>query len=276
MTAAPTKWRLLRTYPANGAWNMAVDEAILESSLRSAVPPTMRLYGWDPPCISIGYAQSSRDVNFSYLEEKGWQLVRRPTGGRAILHTNELTYSLIGVSTQPQFQGNVLETYQRLSTGLLEALRLLGVEPDPPQKSELTDTESIQNPVCFEVPSNYEITVGGKKLIGSAQARRKSGFLQHGSLPLHGDITRIIDVIKFSKDTEINEARQRLSDHATTLEEVLGYRRDWWLATYAFKDAFQKSLKINLQEMRLTPAEGARAYKLYMEKYNNPSWTLNK
>lgn len=276
MSAAPSKWRFLRTYPAPGAWNMAVDQAILEFSTISAVPPTMRLYGWSPPCLSLGYAQSSEDVDFKSLEQHGWEIVRRPTGGRAILHTDELTYSLIGLNTEPQFQGSVLDSYQRLSIGLLEALRLLGAQADSPKRTEPIDSKTRQNPVCFEVPSNYEITVGGKKLIGSAQARRKSGFLQHGTLPLHGDITRIIDVLNYSNNAEKQQARRILSEHATTLEDVLGFRQDWWVAVDAFRDAFQKSLNIDLHTMGLTTAEGERAYELYVEKYNHPSWTMNK
>jgi lipoate-protein ligase A len=276
MTGAPTQWRLLRTFPAQGAWNMAVDEAILESAGTGAVPPTIRLYAWSPPCLSLGYAQPTSDVNFESLDSFGWDIVRRPTGGRAILHTDELTYSISGMNLEPQLVGSVLESYQRLSLGLLEALRLMGVEADTPRISSESNPNSNFNPVCFEVPSNYEITVAGKKLIGSAQARRKSGVLQHGSLPLYGDLTRILDVLNFSAAQTRDAAKKNLIDHATTLEQAMGYKGDWWVTSYAFEAAFKKTLKINLQKMDLTPREGRRAFELYNQKYNHQDWTMKR
>lgn len=276
MTGAPTQWRLLRTFPAQGAWNMAVDEAILESAGTGAVPPTIRLYAWSPPCLSLGYAQPTSDVNFESLNSFGWDIVRRPTGGRAILHTDELTYSISGMNLEPQLVGSVLESYQRLSLGLLEALRLMGVEADTPGLSRDSNPDSDFNPVCFEVPSNYEITVAGKKLIGSAQARRKSGVLQHGSLPLYGDLTRILGVLNFSDTQTRDAAKKNLLDHATTLEQAMGYKGDWWVTSYAFEAAFKKTLNINLQKMDLTPREGRRAFELYNQKYNHQDWTMKR
>lgn len=276
MTGAPTQWRLLRTFPAQGAWNMAVDEAILESAGTGAVPPTIRLYAWSPPCLSLGYAQPTSDVNFESLNSFGWDVVRRPTGGRAILHTDELTYSISGMNLEPQLVGSVLESYQRLSLGLLEALRLMGVEADTPGLSRDSNPDSNFNPVCFEVPSNYEITVAGKKLIGSAQARRKSGVLQHGSLPLYGDLTRILGVLNISDTQTRDAAKKNLLDHATTLEQAMGYKGDWWVTSYAFEAAFKKTLNINLQKMDLTPREGRRAFELYNQKYNHQDWTMKR
>lgn len=274
MTATPTKWRLLRTHPASGAWNMALDEAILDFAGQGKAPPTIRLYAWTPPCLSIGYAQIFGDVDFERLKLLGWDIVRRPTGGRAILHTDELTYSICGMESEEQLKGGVLESYQRLSLALLEALNSLGIDADQPRVADPANVGDSQNPVCFEVPSNYEITVGGKKLIGSAQARRKSGVLQHGSLPLEGDLTRIIDILNFPDEEQRERARQRLLDHATTVEGVLGYPGNWWHATYAFSAAFQKVLDIEFHSMQLTPAEGKRAFELYMDKYNHPQWTM--
>ncbi len=129
----------------------------------------------------------------------GWDLVRRPTGGRAILHTDELTYSVAGPQDEPRLAGSVLESYRVLAQALLYALQLLAIPAQAQEKPGTASTGSPnQNPVCFEVPSNYEITVGGKKLVGSAQARRKEGVLQHGSLPLYGDLTRIVQALLVS------------------------------------------------------------------------------
>ncbi|HEX7976804.1 MAG TPA: hypothetical protein VF498_20525, partial [Anaerolineales bacterium] len=159
---------------------MAVDEAILEAVGRGETLPTLRLYAWEPPCLSLGYSQPAADVDRAALATHGWELVRRPTGGRAILHTDELTYSVIGPENGRGLAGSVLESYHTLSDALLEALHRLDIPalalPTPLGGSRAQNGAAEPNgkgPVCFEAPSNYEITVNGKKLVGSAQARRK-------------------------------------------------------------------------------------------------------
>ncbi|UCD97510.1 MAG: lipoate--protein ligase family protein [Chloroflexota bacterium] len=270
---APAEWRLIRTPPAEGAWNMAVDEAILEFAGRGDVPPTLRLYAWYPACLSLGYGQPVDDADLDRLKKRAWGLVRRPTGGRAILHTDELTYCVCGPQDEPILSGSVLESYHRLSQALLAALQLLGIHADAEKRYSLEDTQSKENPVCFEVPSNYEITVSGKKIVGSAQSRKKSSVLQHGTLPLYGDFTRIIQVLKFSNHSQRQNSRQRLLSRATTVESVIGYRGDWWIAAQAFQIGFTSALNLNLQKSGLTAAEGRRAMELYQEKFNNREWT---
>ena len=163
-----TQWRLLITPRARGAWNMALDEAILEHIGRSESIPTLRLYAWEPACLSLGHAQPFADVDVNRLQARGWEVVRRITGGRAILHTDELTYSVIAPNNEPVIAGTVLESYNRLAQALLLAVKNLEL-PVEMQEGKPHDNAS-PNPVCFEVPSTYEITVDGKKLIGSAQA----------------------------------------------------------------------------------------------------------
>jgi lipoate-protein ligase A len=155
-------WRLLTTPPAHGAWNMAVDEAILESVGSGKSVPTLRLYAWDPACLSLGYAQRFTDVDFFRLQERGWEVVRRPTGGRAVLHTDELTYSVIAPLNEPRVAGTVLESYHRLAQALVAMLNLLGM-PVRVNGNSSSPPHARTNPVCFEVPSAYEITVAGKK-----------------------------------------------------------------------------------------------------------------
>ena len=265
-------WRVIEHPPANGAWNMAVDEAILESVYRGLSLPTLRLYAWNPACLSLGHAQPFSDVDTISLSDKGWTIVRRPTGGRAILHINELTYAVIAPETEPRVSGGVVESYLRLSQALLEGLKRLGLTPQALEKPS-TDNAARNNPVCFEVPSNYEITVKEKKLIGSAQARRKEGILQHGSLPLYGDLSRIIQVLKFDHQDERERARIRLLAHATTLERELGQKIEWQQACNAFKAGFSSVLNLELQSGMLTNEEKSRAYSLLQEKYAHPSWT---
>ncbi len=129
------------------------------------------------------------------------------------------------------------------------------------------------NPVCFEVPSTYEITVGGKKLVGSAQARRKEGVLQHGSLPLSGDLTRILQVLTFSDEESRSLAAERLLRRATTVENALDRKVSWDEAARAIAKAFGEVLALELQLGDLTLNEKSRAEELVQTKYGHPSWT---
>ncbi len=273
-------WRLIFTPPAPGAWNMAVDEAILEAAGRGASLPTLRLYAWQPACLSLGYAQSVSDVDCERLSAHGWELVRRPTGGRAILHVDELTYSVSGPSGEPRLSGSVLESYQVLSQALLRALHLLDIPAEAKEKPDASTAAPTNqqkrndpNPVCFEAPSNYEITVMGKKLVGSAQARRKEGVLQHGSLPLYGDLSRITQALFFENDTAREQAKARLLQRALTAQDVLGKALSWDQAAKAFVQAFAESLNLELVEDDLSAQEQERANVLLGEKFANMQWT---
>jgi len=252
---------------------MAVDEAILEAAGQGLVSPTLRLYAWQPACLSLGYAQPVADVDPERLAAHGWDLVRRPTGGRAILHTDELTYAVIGPQDEPRLEGGVLESYQRLSRALQAALLQLGL---PAQTHALISTNrngDSKGPVCFEVPSNYEITVNGKKLIGSAQARKRAGVLQHGTLPLWGDLTRITQALCFPDENERRRAAARLKERATTVEEIRGTPLSWETVARAFVTAFEETLSLTLQQDELTPAEQNRSEELIHQKYGNREWT---
>ncbi len=264
-------WRLVITHSSRGAWNMAVDEAILLQIGRGDSPPTLRLYAWTPACLSLGYAQPYADVDTRRLKERGWEVVRRVTGGRAILHTDELTYSVIAPNNEPRVVGTVLESYHRLAQVLLLAVKNLEA-PVEMKEGKANDT-STNNPICFEVPSTYEITVNGKKLIGSAQARKKDGALQHGSLPLTGDLSRICQALVFENDAARMDASQRLLARATTIESALGQEISWGTAAQAFIRAFEAQLGIKFEEGELSESESKRADELVREKYEQPSWT---
>ena len=271
MTYPRQSWRLLITPPSPGAWNMAVDDALLEAVEHEESLPCLRLYAWQPPCLSIGYAQPWKDIDLPRLLARHWDWVRRPTGGRAILHTDELTYSVIAPITDPRMQGGVLESYQRLSLALLAALRSL----DLPAESHLLAAHGDDRDtaaVCFEVPSNYEIVIQGKKIIGSAQARRKHAVLQHGSFPLWGDLTRITDVLSFPDDQARKDAATRLLSHAATAELILGRRPAWDAVVHAFASSFQSELHLELIDSGLSRSELDRAQALVNEKYCHPAW----
>ena len=264
-------WRLLITPPARGAWNMAADEAILEHIGRGESLPTLRLYAWNPPCLSLGYAQPFSDVDANRLNQRGWEVVRRATGGRAILHTDELTYSVIAPASEPRVEGGVLESYNRLAQALLLAVKELELPVE--MKAGKATGKATPNPICFEVPSTYEITVNGRKLIGSAQARKRDGVLQHGSLPLAGDLTRICQALVFKNEADRDDASKRLLERATTVESALGVEISWKRAAQAFIQAFEAQLGLSFERGELSESESKRTEELIKEKYAHPSWT---
>jgi len=269
----PTTWRLIREpEPQPGPWNMAVDEALLASVAQGASPPILRLYAWAPPCLSLGVAQPVAEVDEARLRQRGWHLVRRPTGGRAILHTDELTYAVVAPYSEPRVQGDVLTAYRVLAEGLLAALRLLGLSPRMETTREAWNRER-SNPVCFHVPAVYEITVQGRNILGGAQASKKVGVLQHGPLPLYGDITRIVDALAFPEEAARERAREGLRRRAVTVSEALGRGVTWEEAADAMVRGFAEALHLTFVEQPLTTAERLRAEHLLRTKYAHPDWT---
>jgi len=264
-------WRLLITPPARGAWNMAVDESILLSAGRGHSLPTLRLYAWEPPCLSLGYAQPFADVDGERLNARGWEVVRRATGGRAILHSDELTYSVTAPLDHPLMQGTILESYRRLAKALVAGVRSLGIPVE--MAAYAPASGAAKGPVCFEVPSAYEIVTGGKKLIGSAQARRQEGVLQHGSFPLTGDLARITQVLFFADEQARAAAAEKLFKRAATAASVLGWEVDWETAAQAIVEAFRRELGISFERGELSGEEIARAEDLVQNKYARPGWT---
>ena len=268
-----TTWRLLRSHPADGATNMAVDEAILRAVATRQMPPTLRFYAWEPGCLSLGRAQPVADVDLLALWTAGFDLVRRPTGGKAILHVDELTYSVVVPQEDPRVAGGIVASYRRLSTGLVRGLERLGIVDLV--ADQRVENRRLEGPVCFEVPSDYEITVGGRKLVGSAQMRARGVVLQHGALPLYGDITRICPLLAAHPDPARVRAR------ATTVEEALGSfgsapdRRTvtWDEAADAVAAGFAQALDLDLEPGALTDEERAWAEELRTGRYATDDWT---
>jgi lipoate-protein ligase A len=265
-------WRLIQHPPYPAAWNMAVDEAILESTVNRASLPTLRLYGWQPFALSLGRTQKFNEVDVSALALREWDVVRRPTGGKAILHADELTYSVCASQDDPHVSGSVLKSYRMLSQGLLKGLELAGVAADSQPKAE-KDLDRLTNPVCFQYPSDYEITFGGKKLIGSAQARLSNGVLQHGAIPLYGDICRVVSVLAFASEEQRLAAINNLRSHATTVELCLGHTPTWDFLAGCIQSGFAQALDLQFEIGTLTLAEKKRAFQLWKVKYANDQWT---
>jgi lipoate-protein ligase A len=262
---SPSTWRLLNTRESNGATNMAIDEAVLRGVAEGSSLSTLRFFAWRPACLSLGQAQPVRDVDFEACRARGIDVVRRPTGGRAILHVDELTYSVTAREDEPRMRGGIIESYRRLSEGLLAGLMRMGV---PVQQVERPDThDNDQNPVCFEAPSNYEIVFDGHKLVGSAQVRKSSVVLQHGTLPLVGDIARICDVLTSQPDP--NRVRAR----AITVERAMSRRVTFDQAARAMAEGFASALNLTLTPGELTERERAWVEELRREKYASDAWT---
>ncbi len=263
-------WRVIIHRPADGPTNMAIDEAIAEAVGAGLVPPTLRFYAWEPPCLSLGYAQPIADVDVDRLAACGWDIVRRMTGGRAILHTDELTYSVTAPMSEPRVAGGVIESYRRLSRGLIAGLEALGASVRADRAAE--DARGFKGPVCFEMPSDYEITVDGKKLLGSAQKRRGEVVLQHGALPLYGDLTRICEALAYDDEAAREAARQRVLGRVITLEEALGERCEMARVVDALVKGFAGALNLSLEEADLTDREQALAAELRRTKYATLEW----
>ncbi|MEM7033292.1 MAG: biotin/lipoate A/B protein ligase family protein [Chloroflexota bacterium] len=263
-------WRLLITPPTDGATNMAIDEAILQTLASGESIPTLRFYQWNPPCLSLGYGQKSKDVDQAACEKLGYTWVRRATGGRAILHMDELTYSIITRDDAPRVKGSIIESYRALSQGLLAGLTHLGADAVEAKGKRKGRPES-GGAACFDMPSHYEVTLNDKKLVGSAQVRRRGIVLQHGTLPLRGDITRIFQVLSYSPERKARLTRILL-DRATTLEAELGRVVSFQEAVTAMSSGFSQILNIRLETGTLTDLEQAAVDRLRTEQYANPAW----
>ncbi|HET9112225.1 MAG TPA: lipoate--protein ligase family protein [Ktedonobacterales bacterium] len=259
------EWRLLlETEPRTGAWNMALDEAIMDSVAEGSAPPTLRFYQWAPPCLSLGRRQPLQGVDLELLRADGCEAVRRATGGWAILHTDELTYSVALKPEDPRADGPILDAYRKLSAGLVAGLELLDVAAIM-KPASAGGTHNL-TAACFEVPSAYEITAQGRKLIGSAQARPNGRVLQHGSLPLVGDIARVTRYLTFTDDAERQALASHLRERAATLSAVAGREIPFAEAAGAMREGFARALNVTLTASAPTPDELRRAEALMAEK----------
>lgn len=272
-------WRLIiDREPRSGAANMALDQAIALACAAGESPPTLRFYRWHPPAVSLGRHQPLADLDVAAVADYGYDLVRRTTGGRAILHIDELTYSVAAAATEPRVAGGVMDAYLRLSNALVAGLQRVGVAADKAGGDVRTGPDV--SAACFEVPSAYEITVQGRKLMGSAQSRRAKYVLQHGSLPLRGDITRLIDVLQLEAEAR-SHLRRQLAEHACTLATALKVADDAPAIQFepvagAMVQGFADTLNLSFQRSEPTPSELQTAAQLLREQYANTAWTESR
>ena len=261
-----TGWRLLVTEPLDGAGNMALDEAMLRARIQGFAPPTLRFFSWDPPTVSLGYGQKlDARINVDACRRLGVGLVRRPTGGSAIYHDTlerEVTYSVVARAGDFDGSGDLLETYRWIGAGLTAGLRRLGV---PAEMVAVRASEALASPAfCFSRTGSYEIEVGGKKLVGSAQRRQGGAFLQHGSILLGADAQRLR--LLFGREGDPLEGM-------TTLEEALGRRPAFDEVAAALAQGLRETHGLDLAAGGLTPDEEALLDRLRREKYSTETWT---
>ena len=265
------RWRLINPEVNNGFYNMAVDEAMFIACREGVVPPTLRFYTWSPPCVSIGYFQKVNSVFSTPVPDK--ETVRRITGGRAVFHGNDLSYSIVCDTGNSAFPNNILGTYHVITAAFITGLEYLGITPDPlntqpdsPRKinyrrsqlrSGRPNMEYYRSPLCFAMTLGHEITVDGQKLIGSAQRRWPDVFLQHGSILMTGSL-------------------QENGSNSISLSEVLKDRFNADKIIPALCAGFKKTLGITLVEECLSQYELDLVGSLVEEKYSRASWNFRR
>ncbi len=267
------EWRLLTTSYHDGAMNMAIDEAITLSMAEGKVPPTLRLYGWKPRCLSLGYAQRAEEVEWDECLERGIEVVRRPTGGRAILHDQEVTYSVIAPEDNPLVSGSVLQSYLKISQGLLLGLQNLGLSVEMVSHKDL---EALGTAACFDSPSFYELVVGGRKAVGSAQNRKNGILLQHGSIIREIDVDLIFNVLKFPTQEVRNRMKQAFRRKACSLQEAAGRALTDREIMMAVSEGFSRALGVELIDGALQTEEQNLALDLVKSKYGTVEWTKKR
>jgi lipoyl(octanoyl) transferase len=258
-------WRLLPSGSATGAWNMAVDEALLEGVAAGTAPPTLRFYRWAPPCLSLGYFQPFDVIDVAACQAHGVDIVRRPTGGRAILHEAEVTYSVTMPASLLGRERGILPAYDRISRALQAGLRLLGVHTTRAPVLERSIVE--QGPVCFDRPSAHEILLNGRKLVGSAQVRRGSALLQHGSIVIEPTIDALMACLRFPAVPAPGGLRESMAGLA---EVGVADADDIALAV---SQAVAWEFEASLIPGGLAPHEVAAAERLMASRYRSSDWT---
>jgi lipoate-protein ligase A len=252
------RWRFIDAGPRPGAANMAADEAMLEALLRDEVLPTLRVYTWRPPAISLGrFQQAEGSVDLAACRRLGVEVVRRPTGGRAILHTDqEVTFSIVISESRLGVRG-VMDCYRAVAGGIVAGLRGLGLDARLVERSApVAAPPMAQDPACFAVKARCDLVVGSAKLVGSAQVQRHGALLQQNSLPLAMQVERWREVFRRTGDAPA----------AMGLWEAAGREVPYAEVARALRQGFGSAFGVTFEEGELTEAERARAEELTPER----------
>jgi lipoate-protein ligase A len=239
------QWRCIVSGPETGAFNMASDTEAAAQLQRGEIVPTLRLYGWKPWAVSLGYNQNELDIDRAKCAEYGFDIVRRPTGGRAILHANELTYSVVMYADGK----GITETYSLISKALVTGLAAIcphvSYESSQPNFASLYKRqESIP---CFSASARYEVQIAGKKLVGSAQRRftmpdHPEVVLQHGSILLGPEHTLLAEILNVSDNEVKNKIVQDIETKTIDLSTAMGRTVSFEEAADAVLCGFEKTM----------------------------------
>jgi lipoate-protein ligase A len=262
-------WRLLLDGAAPGAWNMAVDEALAESVATGASLPVLRLYRWSPPCLSLGFAQPHGAADAEFCVAHGVDVVRRPTGGRAVLHHLELTYSFTAPLGRAPFSFDLQAAYRAICAALVAGLGRFGVPAQlsgTPDEGMIRPTEAIP---CFVGPASGEVVAGGRKLVGSAMRRIGDAILQHGAILEGWDGSLQAGCLGLPDDASLRPA-------VITLADLLGRAPAPEAHAAAIADGFRAAFGVEFQKSVLGDGERASAELLERERYGHPRWTVDR
>lgn len=266
--------RFLLSHFQSGVYNMALDEVLLNSVHSGSSLPILRFYGWNTPAISLGYFQKSgKQISLENCSKMGIDIVRRLTGGRAVLHDQELTYSVIFPEDFIGIPKTIHESYQYFSSALVKGFQSLGINAELAIESSVKPS-TFSSAACFDAPSSYEVMVSGKKIVGSAQTRQKGIILQHGSILNSLDINKLFRCFDIS-DHAFEKLTADFRKKATSIEDELGYHLPWNHLVQAFKTGFSSALNFNLIEDELTPLEISQV-NILSQKYSSNDWTFRK
>jgi lipoate-protein ligase A len=258
------EWRFsIDSKPLSGSWNMAVDDFLFRS-LGDTPQTILRFYAWERPTVSLGYSQKAHKVvDTDFCKKSGVDIVRRMTGGKLVLHHREVTYSLCS-SDAETFTPTLRDSYRLISEGLMRGLEKMGLTPslaqDPPLSYKKGDLP------CFAFPAQNEIEVGGKKIVGSAQRREGTRFIQHGSIPLADDEGLLVSVSL--QREEVPELRM------TSLSQALGRDVDFSWAAEHLASGMSEYFNVHLIQMPLTTEEKESILKIQSERYAHPYRTF--
>ena len=261
-------WRFLNTGSQDGFHNMAIDEVLATQSVPGDKRAVFRVYQWQPYAISLGYNQNPDDLNLEKCRHDNIDVVRRPTGGRAVLHAEEVTYSVIIHRDSDFFSPDILTTYNRISEGILRGLHRFGVDAELVQRlPEDEKSSAYKNKIpCFSGAARYEIAWQNKKLVGSAQRRYEHAMLQHGSILVGTFHLGLANYIAAMSDAQIKKFRKTLEEKTISISQVLKKDVRYDQLIWALKNGFQECWNIDFLEGQLTPREQSEANKL-VKKY---------
>lgn len=244
------EYRLLDTGMNEAAMNMAIDEAIMLSK-----KPTLRFFGWKPPTVSIGYFQGmEQEVDLDACKAHGIDVVRRVTGGGAVFHDQELTYSYFVPEDSGEVSRTILESYDQICGFVIGGLRKLGLEAE------------------FK-PIN-DIIVNGKKISGNAQTRKNGMVLQHGTILLGVDVKKMFSLLKVPDEKIRDKMISVVEERVTSVEKELGRSVTFDEVKEKIVEAFQESGMRVLREGALSKEEEEKAKELYENKYSTKKWNF--